>query len=162
MSETKLREYMSVVHPTTGLPYDEDPNIASDQLNEKNVKTVRVLESPDLLGWVVEASEGESEPRLFKLQRGADSANKKIGGICQVAIMLLTHPSAKLDLGDASRSALAESLVLAGIISEKDQEDLLKIAIKTVSVGNLAGFEIVYPGHVESARVTSLENKEIV
>jgi len=51
MNISRLKILLEGTHPTTGLPFDADSQIASDQMNAENVDRLVPLLSTGLLAW---------------------------------------------------------------------------------------------------------------
>jgi len=70
MNISSLKILLGGTHPTTGLPFDADSQIASDQMNAENVDRLIPLLSTGLLAWSAGSSAGD-RPRIIKIQEAA-------------------------------------------------------------------------------------------
>lgn len=79
-------------------------------LNERNIAAFRPLTSRECLAWVAEDS------HLSKLNAGAAHENTDVANACRVAILLLTHPTAELDLASALVQSRIAVIRAAGVL----------------------------------------------
>jgi len=98
MDIQKLAARLAVNHPTTGLPFDADSQIASDQMNAANVDRLVPLLSTGLLAWSAGSSAGD-RPRILKIKEGAAiHASESVQAIAIAADIMIQRETTVLDL----------------------------------------------------------------
>jgi len=153
MDIQKLAARLAVNHPTTGLPFDADSQIASDQMNAANVDRLVPLLSTGLLAWSAGSSAGD-RPRILKIKEGAAiHASESVQAIAIAADIMIQRETTVLDLNLPDRAAMVDALVAGGVLSAADSTSLYGLATETISYAEFNNLSFIHAGHVEEARL---------
>lgn len=90
-----------------------DPDSAAESLNAKVFTTYRPLEPQECLDWLAE------DAHLAKLKVGSTNENVAVATACTAALMLLSVPTARLDLSKPSIAAKVDLIRNAGILTDE-------------------------------------------
>ena len=153
MNISSLKILLGGTHPTTGLPFDADSQIASDQMNAENVDRLVPLLSTGLLAWSAGSSAGD-RPRILKIKEGAAShASESVQAIATAADIMIQRENTVLDLNLPDRAAMVDALVSGGVLSAADSTSLYELATETISYAEFNNLSFIHAGHVEQARL---------
>lgn len=90
-----------------------NPDSAAEALNAKGFTTYRPLEPQECLDWLAEDS------HLAKLKVGSTNENVAVATACTAALMILSVPTARLDLSKPSIAAKVDLIRNAGILTDE-------------------------------------------
>lgn len=90
-----------------------NPDSAAESLNAKVLTSYRPLEPQECLDWLAE------DAHLAKLKVGSTNADVAVATACTAALMVLSVPTARLDLAKPSIAAKVALIRNAGILTDE-------------------------------------------
>lgn len=141
--EDILKAELLAGHPLTG-EYSDDPAIACEQINAKNISKYEPISSASLIAWAA------TGPRV-SIMDAADDLNSPVRAAAIAALDLIAHSSAYLDLNLAGHVALLGALENAGVLEADETAELFEMSHKEISRAEDLGLSRVRPGTIERA-----------
>lgn len=141
-----LKAELLELHPTTNDPYDADAKLAAAQLNDKNIVSMEIIQSVELLIWA------SKNGRLTDIKTAAENLGHAANSESLAFISLLEREIASLDLNKPKHMTMIDDMVTETVLSAGDRSTLTTLSEKNISRATELNLGRVRPGDVIHAR----------